>query len=343
MKLLLITGGRSTEHLISRMSCLNVYYSLDKQKYDISILGITQNGEYYDIKSYDNIANDKWLNKAKRIMNLFKYLKEYDVVFPVLHGKYGEDGSIQGLLDFLNIPYVGCGITASAIAMDKVYTKIVLESVKIKQVPYLYVKCDNNSLKIIDGKNEYDKDIVNIIINKIGLPCFVKASRSGSSIGCFKVEKKSDIITKIKEASLYDDKVLIEKFINAREIECAILGNNTLIASVLGEILPHGDFYSYDSKYNDKESLTIIPAEISRDKVNRIQEIAIKAYKAIGAKGMARCDFFIDKDTKTIYLNEINTIPGFTDISMYPKLMEANGFNTTLLLDKLIELALNKE
>lgn len=344
IKLLLITGGCSTEHEVSKMSCTNIRKQIDFSKYDVSTLGITKDGEWHELSpNVDDYTNENWLDNSKKIDNTIAYLKQYDVVFPVLHGKNGEDGTIQGLLELANVPYVGCKVLASALAMDKAVTKKVLKTTNIKQVPSLYVKQINKEFVVVNNDCSLDKNVLDRIINDINLPCFIKASRSGSSFGCFKVDKVGDLFKYLNEASKYDNKILIEKAINAKELECAVLGNNTdILCSRVGEILPHGEFYTYKSKYEDKQSKTLIPANITEEQEKYIKNIAKKAFIAIDGNGLARVDFFLDKDTNDIYLNEINTMPGFTNISMYPELINNLNISTTELIDRLISLALEK-
>lgn len=340
MNVLLICGGQSSEHEVSRMSATNIKTCINK-KYNIKTLGITKDGSWYELD--DNINDfrlDNWLDNSKEIKNIIEYLREFDCVFPILHGKHGEDGSIQGLFELSGIPYVGMHVLGSSLAMDKVYTKKILNTASINQTPSIYIKKKYNDEFIIvsDDQTEMPLDI-NYIENILNFPVFVKASNQGSSVGCFKANK-NDFLEKLNEASKYDRKILVEKAINARELEVAVLGNDDVIVSDVGEILPHGEFYTYDSKYNDEESKTKIPADINEDDKAYIQEMAKRAFKALDGHGMSRCDFFLDKDTGVIYLNEVNTIPGFTNISMYPKLMENFGIPQEELIDKLIELAI---
>lgn len=344
IKLLLITGGCSTEHEIAKMSCTNIKKQIDTSKYDVSTLGITKEGKWYELSSdISDYSNEDWLNNAKEVVNTIDYLKRYDVVFPVLHGKNGEDGTIQGLLELANVPYVGCKVLASALAMDKVVTKKLLQTANIKQVPSLYIKQINKDFVVVNSDCSLDKNVLDRIINDISLPCFIKASRSGSSFGCFKVDEAKKILKYLNDASKYDNKILVEKAINAKELECAVLGNNTdILCSRVGEILPHGEFYTYKSKYEDKKSKTLIPANITFDQEEYIKSIAKKAFITIDGSGLARIDFFLDKDTNDIYLNEINTMPGFTDISMYPELINNLNISTAELIDRLISLALEK-
>lgn len=341
MKLLLICGGMSTEHSVSRMSCTNIYKQVDQNKYDVSVVGITKEGEWFELSTQTkNFSDEGWLVGSAKVDKIFEFLKTFDVVFPVLHGMYGEDGTIQGLLEMAKVPYVGCRVIDSAAAMDKVVAKKLFHAAGIKQTPSVYVKKRyDGRLVVVNEDTSENEDVENAVLQTIGLPCFVKASRSGSSVGCYKVTKQKDLLPKLKEASQYDSKILVEKAINATELECAVLGNDDVIVSRVGQILPHGEFYTYESKYEDKQSATCIPARVDEKVQQYIQENAIKAFKAVDGHGLARCDFFLDQDSGEVYLNEINTMPGFTDISMYPQLMADHGIETPELIDRLIELA----
>ena len=332
VKLGVIYGGISTEHDVSEMSAKSVIENLDKEKYEIHEIYINEYGKWYEIKN----------GEQEEIYNLIWTLKELDVVFPVLHGIGGEDGTIQGMLEMLKVPYVGCGVLASSVGMDKVYTKIIFERARIPQAPYVYVRKRDNQYVIVK-ENFYEEEFkIEEITKMIKFPMFVKPSNSGASVGVKKATNKEELKMAIENAVQYDEKVLVEQGINAREVECAILDGKEIQASTVGELLSAEDFYSFDSKYNIPESKTVIPAEIKKEQIKQIQELAIKAFKAIDGKGLARVDFFVENETKKIYINEINTMPGFTNISMYPKLFEAVGIKYSELLDKLISNALEK-
>ena len=342
MKLLLIIGGRSTENEISRMSALNIRKNIP-DNYIVNTIGISKEGIWYNLTN-DNYTSDNWLDNAEEIDNIIKYIKEFDVVFPVLHGKYGEDGTIQGMLEMIGIPYVGMKVLGSCVALDKVATKMLLKGFNINMVPYLYVRKKNdNKLVIIDEDMKENTNILDEVDKKLGYPVFVKAANLGSSVGCYKVENKDELMDKINLAGSFDNKILIEKAINARELECAVLGNDEVVVSTVGEVLASGEYYTYDSKYNDKNSKVKIPADISIENTKLIQDMAFKIFKILDGKGLSRCDFFLDKITGAIYFNEINTMPGFTDISMYPMLIENMGINGKNLIKKLIELALESK
>ena len=332
IKIGIIYGGVSTEHNISEMSAKSVIENLDKEKYEIHKIYINKYGKWFHYID----------NKQEEIYNLVWYLKELDVVFPVLHGIGGEDGTIQGLLEMLQIPYVGCKVLASSIGMEKAYTKIIFEKAGIDQAPYIYIKKINETYKIVKSNFEEEEFKLEKITSKLKYPMFVKPSKSGSSVGVKKATNNEELKVAIENASRYDDKILVEQAIIGREVECAVLEDDEIITSTVGEIISAEEFYSFDAKYNIPESKIIIPAQIEQNKVNTIKKLALKAFKVIDGKGLSRVDFFIEKETNKIYINEINTMPGFTQISMYPKLFENIGITYSKLLDKLINNALKK-
>ena len=349
MKLGVIFGGMSTEHDVSIVSGSSVLKNLNKEKYDITPIYITKNGDWFlytkNINEIDILKIGEEPSELEKLANPMETLKSMDVVFPVLHGLYGEDGTIQGLFELLKVPYVGCRVLGSSVCMDKVYTKIILDKAKINQAKYAYVrKFDDKFIYIDDEFNESILEINDVcekIIEKCGLPAFVKPSNSGSSVGIKKAKTKEELAEAIKYASQFDTKIVIEENINAREIECAVIGNENVEASCVGEILPAEDFYSFDAKYNNSESRVVMPANIEPEISEEIRKIAVKAFKAVDGKGLSRVDFFVEKETKRIYLNEINTMPGFTTISMYPQLWEKCGKTYSELLDELIKNAYN--
>ena len=348
IKLGIIFGGMSTEHDVSIVSATSIMESLNKEKYDIIPIYINKTGNWF--KYTKNINEIKILNIGEKptelevIKNPINIIKETDVIFPVLHGLYGEDGTIQGLLELIKVPYVGCKVLSSAVSMDKVYTKILFEKAGLKQVKYEYIRKNKNenTYRYID--KEFNEEILELnelskkIAKKLRFPMFVKPSNSGSSVGIKKAKNIEELKNAIEYANEFDEKILIEEGINAREIECAVLGKNDVKASCVGEILPAEEFYSYEAKYTNEESKVIIPADISKNIANQIRNMAIKAFKAVDGNGLARVDFFIEKETNEIYINEINTMPGFTKISMYPKLWEASGIKYSDLLDELISI-----
>ena len=341
-KIGVVFGGMSTERKISYISGVSVIKNLNKEKYDIFPIFIDKEGKWFKINM--PVEGQIKIDKKEQIENVFKYLKNMDVIFPVLHGLYGEDGTIQGLCEMLNVPYVGCGVLASSVGVDKVYTKIIFDKAEINQTKYVYIRKYNDKYIYVGDKfNEKILDfdeIVKLITEKIKFPMFVKPSNSGSSLGINKANSVEELKVAIKEGEMYDKKILIEEGIEGREIECAVLGNENVQSSCVGEIKSSDEFYSYDAKYKNKESKLFIPADISEQKSEEIRKLAVKAFKAIDGKGLARVDFFIEHGTEKVYINEINTLPGFTDISMYPKLFEQVGIKYSDLLDKVIELAL---
>ena len=342
IKIGVIFGGMSTENEVSCISGASVIKHLNKEKYNVFPIYIDKIGNWYIVKLED-IEKSEELENKEHIENITEYLKQMDVIFPVLHGLYGEDGTIQGLFELLKIPYVGCGVLASSVGMDKVYTKLIFEKANINQAKYIYIRKYNEKYIYIDEEfNEKIlelEDIAKITNNKLRFPVFVKPSNSGSSVGINKAHNIEELKNSIVEAGKYDNKILIEEGIVGKEVECAVLGNEDVISSCVGEIKSADEFYSYDAKYNNENSKTLIPAEISEENSKEIQKLAIKAFKAISGRGLSRVDFFIEDKTEKIYINEINTLPGFTNISMYPKLFEAVGISYEKLLDNLIELA----
>ena len=328
MKVCVIYGGMSTEHEVSLQSSKNVIDNLDKDKYKIYPVFIDKNGE--------------WIHNDKKLKDIVEFLSKMDVVFPVLHGKNGEDGTIQGMLELLKIPYVGCNVLSSSLCMDKVYAKFMFEKANINQAKYIYIKDENIYVnEELDETRLENDEIVKLVEEKLKFPVFVKPANSGSSVGVKKANNGPELIVALQNASIYDRKVLIEEEIVGKEVECAVLGNNFPQASTVGEIIAADTFYTYDAKYNNKESKIKIPANIDEAKIDEIRKIAVKAFKALDCVGLARVDFFVQKDTNKVYLNEINTMPGFTEISMYPKLWEYSGLSYKELLNKLIECALD--
>ena len=347
IKLAVIFGGNSSEHNVSIVSGTSVISNLDKNKYKIYPIYIDRNGKYYKytrpVEEITPLKINEELNELELIDNIFKYLENIDVVFPVLHGQYGEDGCIQGMLELVGKKYVGCKLLSSAICMDKVYAKVLFKVSGIEVAKSMYIQKNNKDYVYIDDSfNRMIFDDIGLskeVEDYLKYPVFIKPSNQGSSVGVSKANNKDELIKYIEEAFKYDRKVLIEETIVGREVECAILGNDNLTSSYVGEILSAGEFYTYDSKYNNIESKTIIPADIDKNIIEKIRLLAIKAYKSCDCSGLARVDFFIEDKTNRIIINEINTMPGFTEISMYPKLMEHLGYNYSNLLDTLIELA----
>lgn len=346
LKLGVVFGGISTEHDVSVVSGTDVMRNIDKNKYEVFPIYIDEQGIWYKYElTYKEFRVGDKITPNEKIENICEYLKQLDVVFPVLHGLGGEDGTIQGMLELLNIPYVGSKVLGSSICMDKVYAKIVFDKAQLLQASYIYIKKYKENYIYVNENFEEKictlEEITDIADKKITYPMFIKPSNSGSSVGIKKAKNKAELKNAIDYAAKFDRKILIEEGINGREIECAVLGNEELTASVLGEILAADTFYSFDAKYNNQASKTVMPAKLPEHLSKKIQELAKKAYKAADCKGLSRVDFFVDEKNEKIYINEINTIPGFTQISMYPKLLEKTGISYKELLTRLIELAYN--
>lgn len=354
LKVGVLYGGRSGEHEVSRCSAASVIAALDPAKYEILAIGIDKDGRWYPQVSPE-IVEDRdfgktvlinkkgnWLvNHFEDKGKLWLYNREdgdeayVDVVFPVLHGTYGEDGTLQGLLELAMVPYVGADMGGSYIGIDKDVTKRLLENAGVPVVPWITTTGDDWKVGA--------KSIIRDATNRLGLPLFVKPVCAGSSVGIKKVKKEDDLGEAVEFALRYDTRAIIEKGIECREIECSVLGNEHPEASMLGEILPHHEFYSYEAKYIDPNGAELkIPANLDGVRAAEIRKTAITGYKALNCSGMARVDFLLDKKTNVYYLNEINTIPGFTSISMYPKLWEATGLKYDALIDRLISLAIER-
>lgn len=349
-KIAVLFGGVSGEHEISLISAYNVLTNIPKEKYDILCIGITKKGHWmYYPGEYENIKDGSWENNPdcctavlspdsihKGVLILGEndvYLRKVDAVFPVLHGIGGEDGTVQGLCQLAGLPCVGCDMTSSAICMDKTKTHVMLDAAGIKTAPYVAVcrlELDN-----LDAEVER-------IEQQLGYPMFVKPSSSGSSVGVTRAVNREELKNGLKIAFAHGKRALVEKEIVGKEVECAVLGNpGRLQSSVPGQITSTVGFYDYDAKYKNNTSKLTIPADITEEETRELRLTAEKAFRACGCTGMARVDFFVTKDG--IVLNEINTIPGFTQISMYPKLMETSGVPYPALLDRLIQLAIERE
>ena len=344
-KLGVIFGGMSTENEVSVMSANSILDKLDKERYEICPIYIDKEGKwwkYLEIGQKREFGEE--IKNKEKIENIVEYLKNLDVIFPVLHGLYGEDGTIQGLFELLKMPYVGCKVLASSVGMDKVYAKVVFAKAGLNQAKYEYVRKYKDKYIYVD-KN-FDEEVVSLeaaadkIVKNIQFPMFIKPSNSGSSVGVRKASNKKELMENIEYAASFDKKVLIEEQVVGREVECAVLGNEEVIASCVGEIKSADEFYSYDAKYKNEESKTEIPADLPKEISDEIRRNAIKAFKAIDGKGLSRVDFFVEDKTNRVIINEINTLPGFTNISMYPKMFEASGISYKELLNKLIDLAL---
>lgn len=343
-------GGRSAEHEVSLVSATSIMNALDRNKYRIVPIGIAPDGKWYSSADVMKLLKEGKTPLSsseitllpdpskKSLLNLHSFtvhLKKphLDVIFPVLHGTFGEDGTVQGLLELTGIPYVGAGVLGSAAAMDKVVTKQLCEYANIPVVPYVWF--------LGSAYRRSGRKLISKIESALRYPCFVKPANLGSSVGISKAHNRRELIAAISLASRYDMKILVEKSIeHAHEIEVSLLGNDEPCASLPGEIISSNEFYDYDAKYVDGKSTAIIPANLPPRILGTLQEIAVRSFIAVNCSGMARADFLVAKRSGKIYLNEINTIPGFTSISMYPKLWEASGIPYPKLLDKLIDLAL---
>ncbi len=346
----ILFGGKSAEHEVSLQSAKNIVEAIDKNKYDVVLIGIDKNGQWYLNEASRfllhaenpklialNQSNEHVALVSKdnnnQLVNLSSHqlLGPIDVIFPVLHGPFGEDGTIQGLLKLFNIPFVGAGVLGSSVGMDKDVMKRLLRDAGLLIPDFL-----------VYHKESIDEIEFELLKNHVGLPFFLKPANLGSSVGIHKVKDESEFRPAILDAFQYDTKILVEEFIKGREIECSVLGNEDPIVSIPGEIIPQHEFYSYEAKYiDDKGALLKIPAKLSSEITKQIQDIALKAFKVLCCEGMARVDFFFRKD-KEIFISEINTIPGFTKISMYPKLWEASGISYQELIDRLLQLALER-
>lgn len=341
-----IFGGRSGEHQVSLASARSIMAALDRDKYDVAPLGITQSGRWLLngdplarlLRGGDGAAEQVIPDNTGRELvpgATGAAFPPLDVIFPVLHGPFGEDGTIQGLLEIAGIPYVGSGVLASALGMDKLAAKDAFAARNLPQTPYLAVK-----------RKDWEADPAAAIARIEGLlpyPLFVKPANLGSSIGISKAHDCAELRDALAEAARYDRKLLVEQAVpRAREIECSVLGNDDPIASVPGEVVPDREFYDYAAKYLDGDSRLLIPAPIPAALAARVRELAVRAFLAIDCSGLARVDFLLDGGTGQVFLNEINTMPGFTAISMYPKLWEASGIPYPELVDRLIDLALER-
>ncbi|RJQ29729.1 MAG: D-alanine--D-alanine ligase [Peptococcaceae bacterium] len=346
-----IFGGRSGEHEISVQSALSVMGALDREKYEVVPVGITREGKWLagidppalltgDFR--DAVTVNLPADPAQKGLVGVSPAKAgaeipvlpVDVFFPVLHGTFGEDGTVQGLLELANVPYVGAGVLASALGMDKVLMKTVFARHDIPQPRFWFCL-----------RREWERDrsgIVAGVEERLGYPCFVKPANLGSSVGISKAHDRAELVRAIDLAAKYDRKIILEEGVDVREVEVSVLGNDEPVASPPGEIIPFNEFYDYEAKYIDGKSSLVIPADLPPDTVKRIQELAVEVFKAVDCAGMARVDFFVTRRNGAVLVNEINTIPGFTRFSMYPKLWEAGGIGYSELLDRLIGLALER-
>jgi D-alanine-D-alanine ligase len=354
----ILFGGRSCEHEVSVTSARSVLQAIDRDRYDVCLIGIDKLGYWHSATDIDLLTSDGEVlpltgnagNPADRdIVSLETHYQgnlvplgpasgsppAIDVLFPVLHGTFGEDGTIQGLFEMAGIPYVGCGVAASAIAMDKAIAKQAFEAAGIPQAP---------SMVLHHRQWEAgSEDALDQVQEKFGMPVFTKPANLGSSVGVGKAHNRDELRACIEDALQYDNKIILERSMeHCQEVECAVLGNESPEASVVGEIIPGAEFYDYRTKYIDDRSRTLIPADISAESAERVRALSLAAFHAIDGSGLARVDFFVERDSREVFLNEINTLPGFTPISMYPKLWQASGIAYPQLIDRLVELALER-
>jgi D-alanine-D-alanine ligase len=345
-----IFGGRSGEHEVSLMSATSIVDALDPKKYEIIQIGITHDGRWLSGSDALQAFKRGRLEKLEPVMILpepgrealygmgegreLTILHKLDIVFPVLHGSFGEDGTLQGMLEMAEIAYVGAGVLASSVAMDKGVFKSMMQAHDIPVVDFTVLRAD-----------QIEDDIDDCVRQAEALspyPLFTKPANMGSSVGVSKVKNRRELERGLQAAARFDRRVLVERGVDAREIEISVLGNEEPEASIAGEIVPGAEFYSYEAKYIDDTSDLLIPAPLDEETAGEIHRLAIKAFKVIDGAGMARADFLLERETNRIYINELNTIPGFTKISMYPKLWEASGLAYPALMDRLIELAMRR-
>lgn len=344
-KVAVIFGGMSSEHDVSCVSVVNVVNGFNQDKYEVTLIGITKEGKWLLTDSVASIQDGSWRDGGEIAVispdrskpgilvlkaNTYEY-KKIDVIFPVLHGKFGEDGTIQGLFELSGIPYVGCGVLSSAVSMDKITTKILVDQLGIRQANYV--------ADIAKDLNELDATVQQVE-EKLGYPVFVKPSNAGSSCGVSKASDREGLKEAVKLAKEHDTRVLIEEMIVGHEVECAVLGGSEAKASRVGEVLAAAEFYDYEAKYHNADSKTVIdPEGIPADVKEKVREDAVKIFKTVSGFGLSRVDFFIEKGTNDVVFNEINTLPGFTNISMYPMLWNDMGLSTQELIDCLIQTA----
>ncbi len=347
-----IFGGRSGEHIVSLRSASSIMEAIDQDKYEIVPVGITRDGSWLTgpdawFSLWENRRPEKasaavfmtdptrpgLLIKSPELANGWSF-EAIDLVFPVLHGTYGEDGTIQGLFEMAGLPYVGSGVLASSTGMDKAVMKVLFREAGLPVAPYLVIYRE----QWLSRQGLW----LNQVREELSYPAFVKPSNLGSSVGISKAYDQQALIAAVGEALLYDHKILIEQHVEGREIECGVIGNREAIASRPGEVIPCNDFYDYRAKYLDDRSRLVVPVELGSELENRIKEYSIRAFQAIEADGLARVDFFLRSSDRSIIINEINTLPGFTNISMYPKMFEASGLKYNALVERLLELAVER-
>lgn len=356
LRVAVIMGGKSGEHEVSLASARSVMAAMDPSKYEIYPIGIDKEGcwitqgdpmallsaqadaaprlQAQEERRYDGIARAEDDRRDLVPGTRDSRFPQVDVVFPVLHGTFGEDGTVQGLLEMADLPYVGAGVLGSALGMDKAVMKSVLQAQQLPVVEWLLVKRKQ-------WRARPEQQIARVEA-EFSYPVYIKPANLGSSVGVSKAHDRAELVRGLELAARFDRKVLVERAVNAREIECAVLGNDDPIASVVGEVVPCNEFYDYAAKYVSPDSALHIPADLPEDTAAQVRDLAVRAFVALDCAGMARADFFVCRDTGRVYINELNTIPGFTSISMYPKLWAASGLPYAALIDRLIELALER-
>jgi D-alanine-D-alanine ligase len=337
IKTILLFGGRSAEHEVSILSARSVANAAPKERIAITPMCIARDGRFLGPERSARVLDDGERSAEGEegfSFEVWSREAEIDIVFPLIHGTGGEDGSLQGYLEMLGLPYVGSSVTASAVGMDKVHMKQAFAAAKLPMVDYV---------PVLEHEWKHERErVTRAVANALRLPYFVKPANSGSSVGVKKVKNDADLTKAIEHALRFDEKVLVERGVDAREIEVAVLGNEKPEASVPGEIVAGAEFYDYADKYVDTKSQLVIPAKLAADRTDEVKRLAIAAFKAIGASGFSRVDFFLERGTNRLYLNEINTIPGFTSISMYPKLWEATELKYPRLIERLIALGIER-
>ena len=341
-------GGQSSEHEISCISAATVIENINRDRYDVILIGITEDGRWLLTESVEEIRSGAWKNGTVRavvspdnghhgvllIDGGQITCRRVDVVFPVLHGLYGEDGTVQGIFELAGIPYVGCGVLASAVSMDKLYTKIIVDTLGIRQAGYVAVR--KEELSRMD-------EVTARVEAALTYPVFIKPCNAGSSKGVSKAGNREELISGLLEAANHDRKILVEETIIGREIECAVLGGTEVKATGVGEILAAADFYDFEAKYHNAESKTVLDPELPAETVEEIRRDAVAIFKAVDGFGLSRVDFFVTRDGGEVVFNEINTLPGFTAISMYPMLWENRGIAKPQLVEKLIQMAFSRK
>ena len=337
IRTVLLFGGRSAEHEVSILSARSVASAAPKERIEIIPICIARDGKFVDPeKSAQILAGEEKSDVGHPGFSFETWSRAHhvDIVFPLIHGTGGEDGTLQGYLEMLGLPYVGSGVTASAIGMDKVHMKQAFAAAKLPMIEHV---------PVLEREWKHERDrVIRAVSNALRLPYFVKPANSGSSVGVTKVKNDKDLHTAVEHALRFDEKVLVERGVDAREVEVSVLGNDAPEASVPGEIVAGREFYDYTDKYVDDKSSLVIPAKLTKERTEEIRKLAVAAFKAVGASGFARVDFFLERGTNRLYVNEINTIPGFTKISMYPKLWEATELKYPRLIERLIQLGLER-